>query len=180
MNNLALLSTLRRQWFLCMSRVDILFSHRSVRERILFIAVLFFLFFSGYFSVIIFPLEKRITAQQHQLRKIGYQVLLIRANVSHLNGFAAFLREGTSRERLLEISEETAPQYSLRITNIEEKQDAVVIQIKPMQFNMLLAWLNTLREKYGIVASEVDITAENESGEVSVRQLKIEFLYRIG
>lgn len=177
-NNSELLSTLRKQGYLYISRVDLLFLQRSVRERTLLIAVLILLFLSGYLSVIVFPLEKRITAQQHQFRKIEYQMLQIRKNTSHLNDFASFLREGTSRERLLEILEEAAPQYSLRITNMKEVQDAIVIQIEPMQFNTLLHWLNTLREIYGIVVSEVDITAANEPGEVSVRHLKIEFLYR--
>lgn len=159
-----------------MSKVDRFFQCRSLREKILLIVVMFILFLSGYFKGMVFPMEKRIMTLQHQFWQIQRHAFQITANAARLNGFAAFLRERTSRERLSQIPGETAPQYGVRITHTDEEQDNVEIGIEPVHFNTLLAWLNALRNTYGIVVTELDLTATNEPGEVNVQKMKIKFI----
>lgn len=177
-DSVLVLSVFRRRGLIYMSMAEHFFHRRSAREKILLSVVLLFFFFVVYVRGVLLPLEQHIDVVQYQYRQIQHQAFELSSDAIRQPGFATFLREETDRGSLELILNETASAHNVRITNTAQEQDGVQIWVAPLGFNELLAWLNALREKKGVVVSELDMTATDMPGEVNVRRLRVSFMFK--
>lgn len=67
----------------------------------------------------------------------------------------------------------TARQQRITITRIQPRNDEVEVWIDSIPFNQLLAWLDMLSKRYGIIVQNVDLDEGKPAGIVGVRRLRL-------
>ncbi|CAH0532345.1 Type II secretion system protein M [Vibrio stylophorae] len=148
----------------------------EVRERILVATCGGVILFAVLYFQLWQPLQQR--QAQAQMRVKSEQALLQwsqtkAAEIQSLRkqgaGGNSVAVQGGINERITQ----TASQFKIQITQIKPQQDLVQVVIKPLPFNNLMAWLDHLALRQGVVVHALDLKRGDQPGVVEVVRLQL-------
>lgn len=64
---------------------------------------------------------------------------------------------------------EVSGQFGVSLSRLSEREAVVDLETEPMTFELLVSWLHSLMNEYGVVVETIEITRQLEPGTVSAR-----------
>lgn len=78
-----------------------------------------------------------------------------------------------SPSRVSQAVGDSAATHAIVSTRIAQREERIQVWVEPPVFNDLLLWLKTLRDRYGVMVMQLDISATDTSGRVKVQRLEL-------
>lgn len=145
----------------------------ELKEKQLISILIATLLLAGGYWLVWQPLQDNIINSQ---RKVNVQtqtladVKIIGQKIINLQGGQTTRAEVGDLNQLVSRS---AASSKIIITRIQAKTDSLQVWIDDVNFNQLLAWLETLNKQYNIEIQNIDLGVSDTKGMVKVRRLQL-------
>ncbi len=159
-----------------MNRLYTYWDNRSTREQHLILTagvfslciVLYFVFWQ--------PLSQKLAQRQQQISQQLKTLHWLQQQHASLGQLQINLDHDMINETSLEtILSKTARQHAVYLTRIHKQNNAVTLNIDPVEFNLLLNWMQVLDQHYGVKVQAMTLARIPEQvGMVMVKKLQIE------
>lgn len=114
--------------------------------------------------------QQRLTSQQNNLeymRKSVSQVLLSRSATPRSSAKVS----GSLSQRV----NRTASQHKITLSRLQPQKNELSVRIEQAEFNVLLAWLQTL-QRQRVEVTAIDLSRDDQVGMVEVRKLQLRII----
>jgi len=145
----------------------------NIREQRLVSALSAVMFIFLFYSFVWQPLNESI---EKSTKKLARQEALLTWVISETKRYS--LAKGSSRNSsrkgsLSSIVNRTAGAKGIAITRMQPQGENLQVWIDTIAFDTLLAWLAGLSTEEGISVNAIDLSKEEESGQVRVKKLQL-------